>query len=69
MAVGLAASPALAQVGYPEFPADASLLRGESGFAMTTLPRDSRLGRSIAAAGDINNDGIDDFAVTALDGR
>ena len=69
MAVGLAASPALAQVGYPEFPADASLLRGESGFAMTTLPRDSRLGRSIAAAGDINNDGIDDFAVTAFDGR
>ncbi|MEO1278845.1 MAG: integrin alpha [Planctomycetota bacterium] len=69
MAVGLAASPAWAQGGYPEFPADASLLRGDSGFVMTTLPRDSRLGRSIAAAGDINNDGIDDFAVTAFDGR
>ena len=69
LAVGWGApASAWAQGGYPDEPVDASLLRGANGFTIMTLPSDSRLGRTVAAAGDLNNDGVDDFVVTAFDG-
>lgn len=62
------AAPAWAQGGYPDEPSDASQLRGAYGFQVPGLPGDQRLGRTVAAAGDLNLDGVDDFVITSFEG-
>ncbi len=51
-----------------QYPAviNVSDLDGEIGFSMNGLNAGDWLGYSVGAAGDINNDGIDDFMVAAL---
>ncbi len=50
--------------GLPH-PFDLSTLDGSNGFAINGEAADDRLGYSVAAAGDINGDGVDDLIVGA----
>ncbi|WP_271783137.1 HYR domain-containing protein, partial [Aquimarina algiphila] len=47
-------------------PFDISTLNGANGFVITGTGMDSRLGFSVSAAGDFNNDGIDDLVISVL---
>ena len=43
-----------------------SSLDGDNGFTINGIEVDDRLGTAISAAGDVNNDGFDDFIVSAV---
>ncbi|MEL7333467.1 MAG: integrin alpha, partial [Cyanobacteria bacterium J06560_2] len=51
----------------PIFPAtfDLSSLDGSNGFVINGITSNSRTGFAVSSAGDINNDGTDDFIVGA----
>ena len=55
-------SSAMAQLSSP---IDPSALDGSDGFIVNGVDANDRLGYSVGPAGDINNDGIDDFVVSA----
>jgi hypothetical protein len=46
---------------------DLSTLNGTNGFVINGIASNDRLGASVSAAGDINNDGIDDLIIGAPD--
>lgn len=52
--------------GFTESSFSLSSLNGTNGFALNGIDIDNQLGTSVAAAGDVNNDEIDDFVISAV---
>ena len=45
---------------------DLSALNGTNGFALNGVATEDRSGRQVSSAGDVNDDGIDDFLISAI---
>lgn len=54
------------QGGFLSLP-DLTTLDGSNGFVINGIAADDRMGVAVSSAGDINNDGIDDFLIGASD--